>query len=162
MSATGEATVNPDGSTTTTMPNTNTADQQQDQPESEPQQQQQDNSQEFNEEIPDSSSEPTKRSGTDPAIYLALSFITFVVLYMLHYKRQKKKQMDRESFFLDMDGDKFNIQLPTAVDEYYEVKEKCIQAGWEPGKVRLREFDDFAAYRLFSLNFIFIDYLFVH
>ena len=28
----------------------------------------------------------------------------------------------------------FNIKLPSAVDEYYEVKDKCIQAGWEPGK----------------------------
>ena len=139
MSATGQATVNPDGTTTT---NTNTAsDQQQSdqsQQESSSSSSSQDKSQEFNEEIPDSNESSTtpKRTGTDPAIYLALSFITFVVLYMLHYKRQKKKQMDRESFFLDMDGDKFNIKLPQAVDEYYEVKEKCIQAGWEPGKVR--------------------------
>ena len=28
----------------------------------------------------------------------------------------------------------FNIKLPSEVDEYYAVKEKCINAGWEPGK----------------------------
>jgi hypothetical protein len=27
----------------------------------------------------------------------------------------------------------FNIKLPSAVDEYYEVKDKCEKAGWEPG-----------------------------
>ena len=158
MSTTGEATVNPDGTTTTTTTtdsSTNTPpnvgeDESQQQSEqqyahTQESQDKQDTSggtggEEFNEEIPDSSSSSSKRTGTDPAIYLALSFITFVVLYMLHYKRQKKKQMDREAFFLDMDGDKFNIQLPAAVEEYYEVKEKCIQAGWEAGKVRMSVF----------------------
>jgi hypothetical protein len=28
----------------------------------------------------------------------------------------------------------FNIKLPSEVDEYYAVKEKCINAGWEAGK----------------------------
>lgn len=72
--------------------------------------------------------------GTDPAIFLALAFILIVVLYYLNYRRNKKKQMEREAFFYEMDGDKFNIKLPAAVDEYYEIKEKCEQAGWEPGK----------------------------
>lgn len=72
--------------------------------------------------------------GTDPAIYLVLGFLVVAVLYYLNYKRNKKKQMEREAFFYDMDGDKFNIKLPSAVDEYYEIKDKCIKAGWEPGK----------------------------
>mmetsp|Transcript_12183 Transcript_12183/g.15450 ORF Transcript_12183/g.15450 Transcript_12183/m.15450 type:complete len:318 (+) Transcript_12183:139-1092(+) len=134
-SATGEATINPDGTTTTTTTSTesdananaNTNEGGGEQPP-------------FSEEIPNSNSNDETmtngngRTGTDPAIYLALSFITFVILYMLHYKRQKKKQMEVGAFFTDMDGDKFNIQLPAAVDEYYEVKDKCIKAGWEPGK----------------------------
>jgi len=33
-----------------------------------------------------------------------------------------------------MDGDKFNIKLPAAVEEYYEVKDKCIDLGWEAGQ----------------------------
>jgi len=74
------------------------------------------------------------REGTDPAIFLALAFLGAVILYYFNYQRTKKKQMEREAFFYDMDGDKFNIKLPSAVDEYYEVKDKCIQAGWEPGK----------------------------
>ena len=28
----------------------------------------------------------------------------------------------------------FNIKLPAEVDEYYSVKEKCMKAGWQPGK----------------------------
>lgn len=133
MSATGETIINPDGTTTTTTttpgaeseqpsePNTNTKTDES-------------NEESFNEEIPNSENEQPHRTGTDPAIYLALSFITFVVLYMLYYKRQKKKQVEREAFFIDMDGDKFNITLPAAVEEYYDVKDKCIKAGWEAGK----------------------------
>lgn len=129
---TGEATINPDGTTTTTNDSqkTNAEYQQQQQSDEEvPPQFQSD-------EIPENEDGPVKVKGTDPSLYLALSFISFVILYMLHYKRQKKKQMEREAFFFDMDGDKFDIQLPDAVEEYYEVKEKCIKAGWESGKVR--------------------------
>ena len=60
--------------------------------------------------------------GTDPALYLAFGSIVIVVLYLLHYKRSKKKQEEMESFFLDMDGDKvrrckeiFNKQLCSKV-----------------------------------------------
>ena len=28
----------------------------------------------------------------------------------------------------------FNIKLPSEVDEYYSVKDKCMKAGWVPGK----------------------------
>ena len=44
--------------------------------------------------------------GTDPAIYLVLAFLAVVVLYYLNYTRNKKKQMEREAFFYDLDGDK--------------------------------------------------------
>ena len=30
---------------------------------------------------------------------------------------------------------KFNLELPSEVEEYYEIKKKCLAAGWEPGKV---------------------------
>lgn len=72
--------------------------------------------------------------GTDPAIYLALAFIVVVALYVINYKRNQRKQAEREAFFMDMDGDKFNIKLPAAVEEFYEIKEKCLENGWEPGK----------------------------
>lgn len=72
--------------------------------------------------------------GTDPAIFLALGFVLMVIIYYVLFTRNKKKQHDQEQFFFEMDGDKFNIQLPSAVDEYYEVKEKVMKAGWEPGK----------------------------
>jgi len=72
--------------------------------------------------------------GTDPAIFLVVTFIAVAIMYYFFYMRNKKKQQEEESYFFDMDGDKFNIKLPSAVDEYYEVKEKVIKAGWEPGK----------------------------
>lgn len=141
MSAAGEATINPDGTTTTANTEPNTADTNADananpNPNSNAEEQTTfDQSSDEQQEIPDPTNPNLhKRAGTDPAIYIALSFIAFVFLYVVHYKRQKKKQLEREAFFFDMDGDKFNIQLPEAVDEYYEVKEKCMNAGWEPGK----------------------------
>lgn len=70
---------------------------------------------------------------TDPAIYLALAFIVLVFMYYLSYRRNKRKQLAREAFFIDVDGDKFNISLPSAVEEYYDVKEKCLKMGWQPG-----------------------------
>jgi hypothetical protein len=39
---------------------------------------------------------------------------------------------------LDLCFCQFNLKLPTEVDEYYAVKEKCKAAGWIPGKVRSR------------------------
>jgi len=72
--------------------------------------------------------------GTDPAIFLALGFVLFVIIYYVLFTRSKKKQTDQEQFFFEMDGDKFNIKLPSTVDEYYEVKDKVMKAGWEPGK----------------------------
>jgi len=32
-------------------------------------------------------------------------------------------------------GFQFNLKLPAAVEEYYEVKAKAEEAGWEPGQV---------------------------
>ena len=143
MSDSGEATINPDGTTSTTTTTTTTEEEE---PmimnettstiheENEPK----NNFDLPKDEIPDPTtlSSSSTTTTTDPAIYLALSFIVIVILYVLQYKRQKKKIMDRESFFMDLDGDKFtNIKLPDAVDEFYVVKEKCIGAGWEPGKV---------------------------
>lgn len=34
----------------------------------------------------------------------------------------------------DAGDTKFNLKLPTEVDEYYQIKEKCIASGWEPGQ----------------------------
>jgi len=77
---------------------------------------------------------PEEPKGIDPAILLGVGFVVLAVIYYLMYKRSKKQREERDAFFTDMDGDKFNIKLPSAVDEYYQIKEKCEQAGWEPGK----------------------------
>lgn len=72
--------------------------------------------------------------GTDPAIFLFLGFLLIAIIWFFFYYRKKKDQADSEAFFSNLDGEKFNLKLPAAVDEYYEVKAKCEEAGWEPGQ----------------------------
>jgi len=67
--------------------------------------------------------------GLDPVYYLIFGVVIFGLLVYLF--RSKKSEVDE--FFEEMDGDKFNLKLPSQVDEYYDVKDKCIDAGWEPG-----------------------------
>ena len=57
--------------------------------------------------------------GTDPAIFLVLGFLVCAVLYYLNYQRNKKKQMEREAFFYDMDGDKV---CPCALRVLYGIR----------------------------------------
>lgn len=73
--------------------------------------------------------------GTDPALYLALSVVAFIALYLFLQMRKKRKNAEVDDFFSNLDGDKFNLKLPSAVDEYYDVKGKCEADGWEPGQV---------------------------
>ena len=120
MSTTGEATVNPDGSTTfddaTGADYDNTTD---------------------NSGIPNMDEEAGAEEiikGTDPALYLAIAVVLFAVIFIFIQIRKKRKADEIDSFFSNLEGDKFNLQLPAAVDEYYEVKEKCEKAGWEPGQ----------------------------
>jgi len=71
--------------------------------------------------------------GVDPALYLALAVLFFGVLFVYIQLRNKRKNADVDDFFANLDGDKFDLKLPPAVDEYYEVKAKCEGEGWEPG-----------------------------
>jgi len=90
-SNTEEATVNPDGSTTygsADVPPTGGAGPESDEPDFA----------EAGEDVP--GSEEIVDKGTDPAIYLALAFIGIVLLYYFFHRRGKKKQMEREAFFL--------------------------------------------------------------
>lgn len=67
-------------------------------------------------------------TGIDPAIYLLVAFVVGALLYFLYVR----KRSDEEDYFSSYE--KFNIKLPSEVDEYYAVKDKCMKAGWEPGK----------------------------
>jgi len=67
--------------------------------------------------------------GIDPVYYLIIG--TIVIILLVYLFRPKKTEV--EDFFDELDGDKFNLKLPAAVDEYYEIKDKCLDAGWEPG-----------------------------
>jgi len=66
----------------------------------------------------------------DPAIYLLLVVILLGVLFYI-YKRKSKE--DEDDFFDNLDGKKFDLKLPAEIDQYYAIKDKCLEAGWEPG-----------------------------
>mmetsp|Transcript_2427 Transcript_2427/g.4159 ORF Transcript_2427/g.4159 Transcript_2427/m.4159 type:complete len:289 (-) Transcript_2427:52-918(-) len=111
MSTTEEATVNPDGSTTFEANETVNAT--------------------FDGTGTDGE-EAIVSKGSDPAIYFIIGILLLVVLYMV-YRYQTKKDED-DDFFSELDGEKFNLKLPAAVEEYYQIKEKCEAAGWKPGE----------------------------
>lgn len=119
--STREATVNPDGSTT------------------------------FSEEEPSSTTfqndtfDNTTAAGdeemllnasdkTDPALYLGLAVLVIAVICLFVYLRRRKKNDMEDEFFSQLDGEKFNLKLPAAVDEYYAIKAKVEESGWEPGQ----------------------------
>lgn len=121
MSTTGEATVNPDGSTEYADAGDGGADY--------------DNTTDSG--IPNMDEEAAEEmiiKGTDPALYLAIAVIAFAIIFVFIQMRKKRKSDEIDSFFSNLDGDKFNLQLPAEVDEYYDVKEKCEKDGWEPGQ----------------------------
>uniref|UniRef100_A0A7S0CEG2 Uncharacterized protein n=2 Tax=Proboscia inermis TaxID=420281 RepID=A0A7S0CEG2_9STRA len=75
-------------------------------------------------------------ASTDPAIYLALAILLvgIIAMVVVWMRRKKNKSGSADDFFENLDGDKFNLQLPAAVDEYYQIREKCEEQGWVPGK----------------------------
>jgi flagellar biosynthesis GTPase FlhF len=123
--STQEATVNPDGSTTFTTP-----------PEADASSGGFDdtttNSGEFfNATDGDAEDAFVGAKETDPALYVGLAFL-FVVVIVIFVVMKRRKQEDE--FFNQLDGEKFNLKLPAAVDEYYQIKDKCMDQGWEPGQ----------------------------
>lgn len=121
-----EATINPDGSTTFTTPPP--ADDS--------------GGEEFNTssggdeffnatEGGDGSAEGIDVTKTDPALYLGLAFLVIILIGVFVIWKRRKND---DSFFEQLDGEKFNLKLPAAVDEYYEIKNKCLDNGWEPGQ----------------------------
>lgn len=82
----------------------------------------------------ESTTEEILAKGTDPALYLALTVLFFGIIFIFLQLRKKRKTAEVDDFFSNLDGDKFNLKLPTAVDEYYEVKAKVEKDGWEPGQ----------------------------
>lgn len=72
-------------------------------------------------------------SKTDPALYLGLAVLAIAVICLFVYLKRKKAETEDE-FFSQVDGEKFNLKLPAAVDEYYAIKSKVEESGWEPGQ----------------------------
>ena len=72
--------------------------------------------------------------GIDPAFYLIFAVIIIGGLFLYNLLKKRRENANMDDFFSNLDGDKFNIKLPAAVDEYYEVKAKCESDGWEPGQ----------------------------
>jgi len=72
---------------------------------------------------------------TDPAVYLGIVVLVIAVIsFFIYRKRKKDMESDGDEFFEQLDGEKFNLKLPEAVDEYYAVKDKIIEGGWSPGQ----------------------------
>lgn len=70
----------------------------------------------------------------DPAYYVLAVAAVFLCVAFLFFLRNRRSQRDTDDFFLQLDGEKFNLKLPAAVDEYYAVKAKAEESGWEPGQ----------------------------
>lgn len=124
MSSTQEATVNPDGSTTFTPPTDGGSA----------------TGEEFNTTTDDyfNATDGAGAEGmadvtkpTDPALYLGLAFLFIIVIAIFVVVKRRRSD---DAFFSQLDGEKFNLKLPAAVDEYYEIKNKCLEQGWEPGQ----------------------------
>ncbi|GKY95614.1 hypothetical protein MPSEU_000522700 [Mayamaea pseudoterrestris] len=69
----------------------------------------------------------------DPAIFLLIGVAIVIGLYYFFVVKRKKVQDDDDIFFADLDGKKFDIELPSEVDEYYKIRAKCEELGWIPG-----------------------------
>lgn len=123
MSTTQEATVNPDGTTTfaeeeTTFSSSSNGDE------------------EFNatDDVFEEDDIMMEKQ-TDPAIYLLLVvLIVGIIGFLIYVKRKKSSKEMNDEFFSQLDGEKFNLKLPAAVDEYYAVKAKVEESGWQPGQ----------------------------
>mmetsp|Transcript_28769 Transcript_28769/g.58912 ORF Transcript_28769/g.58912 Transcript_28769/m.58912 type:complete len:297 (-) Transcript_28769:236-1126(-) len=117
MSTTEEATVNPDGSTT--FEGGAGADA---------------GEEDFSGGDAGAEGMPEEIKGIDPAILVVLGFFMITLLWFFFYYRKNREQAESQSFFSNLDGEKFNLKLPAAVEEYYEVKAKVEESGWEPGQ----------------------------
>lgn len=121
MSGTEEATVNPDGSTTFEAgEGTGTEGE--------------NFSSETDGMAGDAGTAEEFVKGIDPAVFLLLAVVIGGVIWFLFYQRRRKAEEEVVSFFEDLDGQKFNLKLPAAVEEYYEIKQKCLDSGWVPGQ----------------------------
>jgi len=88
--STEEATINPDGSQTFADPDPTAGESMGD---------------EIPEDIPTEDAEEIV-TGTDPAIYLALAALAFVLIFIVLRMRRKKASADVDDFFSNLDGEK--------------------------------------------------------
>lgn len=95
MSTAEEATINPDGSTTFSEPHpTNTTGDEDAIPD----------------DIPtEDAAAPEEIGGVDPAIYLGLAVVAFVLIFMILRMRRKRASADVDDFFSNLDGEKVSF-----------------------------------------------------
>jgi len=89
--------------------------------------------------IPEGAGMPAGPEGMDPAVYVVGAFALLLALCGLIYFLRRKRRRDlgfddADDLFSSLDGKEFNLNLPDEVEEYYEVKGECEDAGWEPGQ----------------------------
>jgi len=113
MSTAEEATINPDGSQSSEIPNEDGAD--------------------MGGEEEDAFVEPAVDR---TLLFLALAAVFAAVFGYIIYSVWKKKKEDKSKFefFDSLEQNQFNIRLPPPVEEYYQVKEQMLSKGWKPGQ----------------------------
>lgn len=125
MSATGEATVEADGSASFENPPSETTG-----AFNEGDTEDAGTSGGFNETMEENPEEMVGTpKGIDPAMYLIIGVILLVVIYFII---RRKRSDGEDDFFTNLDGEKFNLKLPAEVEEYRTIKDKCLEAGWDP------------------------------
>lgn len=67
----------------------------------------------------------------DPVWYLVGGVVIILLLFLIYNRTKKSSALD-DDFFSNLDGEKFNLKLPSEVDEYYTIKSKCEESGWDP------------------------------
>lgn len=95
MSTAEEATINPDGSTTFSEPHPTNATGDEDA---------------IPDDIPtEDAAAPEEIGGVDPAIYLGLAVVAFVLIFMILRMRRKRASADVDDFFSNLDGEKVSF-----------------------------------------------------
>lgn len=67
-------------------------------------------------------------------VILGLVFAAIFAVIIYQVRKRKKEDAQKFEFFDRLEAAQFSIKLPPPVEEYYQVKDKCISSGWEPGQ----------------------------
>ena len=64
--------------------------------------------------------------------FLFVLFASILVFIIVQIRKSRQSESDKFAFFDELEASQFNVKLPPASDDYYVVKDKCIEKGWVP------------------------------